>query len=141
MRGFEKLAQIGIKAIKATDQFLQHRVLLQEAGLQLLDALDRLESAERGFQRRFRSESADRDRKPAPDANRKVLLDHMSVIAAGEITRAARLLLRGEAKKTEVPDLLSWVARSMPRDFVGRPLRASVRKREAWAKKPKRNSG
>jgi len=40
-------------AIKVTDQFAQHRGLLQEAGLQLLDALDRLESAERGFQRRY----------------------------------------------------------------------------------------
>jgi hypothetical protein len=45
-------------AIQATDQFPWHRVLLQEAGLQLLDALDRRESAERAFQRRFHSKPA-----------------------------------------------------------------------------------
>lgn len=44
-------------AIQATDQFAHHPRQLQEAGVQLLDALDRLESAERGFQRRFRPES------------------------------------------------------------------------------------
>jgi hypothetical protein len=48
-------------AIKATDRFAQHPQQLQEAGLQLLDALDRLESAERGFQGRFRPESASGD--------------------------------------------------------------------------------
>src|SRR5438876_3719514 len=45
-------------AIKATDQFAHHPGQLQEVRLQLLDALDRLESAERGFQRRFRTKSA-----------------------------------------------------------------------------------
>ncbi len=50
-------------AIKVTDQFAQHRVLLQEAGLQLLDALDRLESAERGFQRCFQRKSGDSNRR------------------------------------------------------------------------------
>lgn len=48
-------------AIKSTDQFAHHPRQLQEVGLQLLDALDRLESAERGFQRRFRPESASGD--------------------------------------------------------------------------------
>ena len=41
-------------AIKATEQSAQHPEQLQEAGFQLLDALDRLESAERDFQMRFR---------------------------------------------------------------------------------------
>ncbi len=41
-------------AIKATEQFAQHPEQLQEASFQLLDALDRLESAERDFQMRFR---------------------------------------------------------------------------------------
>jgi hypothetical protein len=48
-------------AIKATDQFAHHPGQLQEAGLQLLDALGRLESAEHGFQRRFRPKSAKGD--------------------------------------------------------------------------------
>ncbi len=48
-------------AIKVTDQFAHYLRQLQEAGLQLLDALDRLESAERGFQRRFRPKSASGD--------------------------------------------------------------------------------
>jgi hypothetical protein len=41
-------------AIKATDQFAHHPQQRQEASLQLLDALDRLESEDRDFQRRFR---------------------------------------------------------------------------------------
>ncbi len=41
-------------AIKATDEFAHHPQQLQEAGLQLMDALDRLESADREFQMRFR---------------------------------------------------------------------------------------
>jgi hypothetical protein len=45
-------------AIKTTDQSVRHPGQLQEVSLQLLDALDRLESAERGFQRRFRIKSA-----------------------------------------------------------------------------------
>ncbi len=49
--------------IKATDQFAHHPRQVQEAGLQLLDALDRLESADRGFQRRFRPESESGDPK------------------------------------------------------------------------------
>jgi hypothetical protein len=50
-------------AIKATDQLAHHPHHLQEAGLQLLDALDRLESAERGFQRRFRPKTPSDDPK------------------------------------------------------------------------------
>ncbi len=45
-------------AIKASDQYANCSPQLQEAGLQLLDALDRLESADRSFQRHFRSKSA-----------------------------------------------------------------------------------
>ena len=42
-------------AIKASDQYANRPSQLQEAALQLLDALDRLESADRSFQRHFRS--------------------------------------------------------------------------------------
>jgi hypothetical protein len=45
-------------ALEATDQFARHPGQLQQVGLQLLHALDRLESAEHGFQRRFRIKSA-----------------------------------------------------------------------------------
>jgi hypothetical protein len=41
-------------AIKHTEQFAPRTDQMQEAGLQLLDALERLESADRSFQRRFR---------------------------------------------------------------------------------------
>jgi hypothetical protein len=41
-------------AIKATEEFTQQPQRLKEAGMQLVDALDRLESAEQIFQRRFR---------------------------------------------------------------------------------------
>ena len=51
-------------AIKATDQFAHHPQQLQEAGLQLLDALDRLESADRHFQIHFRKASAVERRGP-----------------------------------------------------------------------------
>ncbi len=40
-------------AIKATEQFAPRPQQLREAGLQLVDALDRLESAERDFQAKF----------------------------------------------------------------------------------------
>ncbi|SRR5579883_1619389 len=39
-------------AIKQTEQFGPHTDQMREAGLQLLDALDRLEGAERKFERR-----------------------------------------------------------------------------------------
>jgi hypothetical protein len=55
-------------AIKATDQFAHHPQQLQEAGLQLLDALDRLESADRHFQIRFRKASAVERRGPLQNA-------------------------------------------------------------------------
>ena len=42
-------------AIKHAEQFGKHSQQMREASLQLLDALDRLESAERNFQNRFRS--------------------------------------------------------------------------------------
>lgn len=41
-------------AIKHTEQFAPHTEPMQEAGLQLLDALQRLETAERRFQQRSR---------------------------------------------------------------------------------------
>lgn len=41
-------------AIKTTDPSESHLPQLREATLQLLDALDRLESADRDFQKRFR---------------------------------------------------------------------------------------
>jgi len=41
-------------AIRATEQATSNRAQLREAGLQLLDALDRLETAEHNFQKRFR---------------------------------------------------------------------------------------
>src|SRR6185437_14241909 len=43
-------------AIKHTEQFAPHTDPMQEAGLQLLDALERLETAERRFQERSRIE-------------------------------------------------------------------------------------
>ncbi len=42
-------------AIEHTEQFAPHSDQTHEVGLQLLDALERLESAERHFQRRFRA--------------------------------------------------------------------------------------
>lgn len=44
-------------AIKHTEQFGPRTDQMREAGLQLLDALTRLESAERNFQKRFRSQT------------------------------------------------------------------------------------
>lgn len=45
-------------AIKHTEQFAPHTDPMQEAGLQLLDALQRLETAERRFQERSRLEGS-----------------------------------------------------------------------------------
>jgi hypothetical protein len=42
-------------AIRSTEQFSSHSAQVREANLQLLDALDRLESADRQFQSRFRA--------------------------------------------------------------------------------------
>ena len=42
-------------AIKATEQAADQPEQLREAGLQLLDALGRLETAERSFQRKYRA--------------------------------------------------------------------------------------
>src|SRR5215469_6128359 len=47
-------------AIKHTEQFGPRTDQMREAGLQLLDALGRLESAERSFQLRFRSLGSER---------------------------------------------------------------------------------
>lgn len=40
-------------AIKQTEQFVRHSDQAREAGLRLLDALDRLEATDRHFQSRF----------------------------------------------------------------------------------------
>jgi len=45
-------------AIRQTEQFAPRTDEIREAGLQLLDALDRLQSAERRFQERFRVRGA-----------------------------------------------------------------------------------
>jgi hypothetical protein len=45
-------------AIRQTEQFAPRTDEIREAGLQLLDALDRLQRAERRFQERFRVRSA-----------------------------------------------------------------------------------
>ena len=45
-------------AIKATEQAADQPEQLREAGLQLLGALGRLETAERSFQRKFRARTA-----------------------------------------------------------------------------------
>jgi hypothetical protein len=45
-------------AIQQTEKFAPHTDHMREVGLQLLDALDRLQSAERRFQRRFRPHTA-----------------------------------------------------------------------------------
>lgn len=43
-------------AIRQTDQLAASQPVLQEVGMQLLDALDRLETAERHFQECFRGD-------------------------------------------------------------------------------------
>jgi hypothetical protein len=43
-------------AIRQTEQFARHSDEAREASLQLLDALDRLETADRHFQSRFHGE-------------------------------------------------------------------------------------
>ncbi|MGI8744396.1 MAG: hypothetical protein ACR2NN_17855 [Bryobacteraceae bacterium] len=52
-------------AIKATESTKEHRDELKEAAMQLLDALDRLEAAERRFQNRWRCQ----DRRPNGPGN------------------------------------------------------------------------
>ncbi len=47
-------------AIKQTEQFANHSAQARETALQLLDALDRLESVERRFQSRSKSPIHDR---------------------------------------------------------------------------------
>jgi len=53
-------------AIKHTEQLAPHSEQMREAGLQLLDALDRLQSAEQRFQQRFRSHSRNGGRAAGP---------------------------------------------------------------------------
>lgn len=47
-------------AIKHAEQFAPHTDAMREAGLQLLDALERLETVDRRFQRRSRNSTAGR---------------------------------------------------------------------------------
>jgi hypothetical protein len=47
-------------AIRQTDSVTANQPVLQEVGMQLLDALDRLETAERHFQERFRLDPSTR---------------------------------------------------------------------------------
>lgn len=58
-------------AIKHTEQFGPHTEQLRDAGLQLVDALDRLQSAERSFQNRFRRCLTSIDQCQAGSANGK----------------------------------------------------------------------
>jgi hypothetical protein len=51
-------------AIKATETTRERPEQLKEAGLHLLDALDRLEAAERRFQNRWRNPERTRTRQP-----------------------------------------------------------------------------
>jgi hypothetical protein len=51
-------------AIKVTEMSTERCEPLKEAGMQLLDALDRLESAERRFQDRWRASSHSKPRNP-----------------------------------------------------------------------------
>ena len=53
-------------AIKHTEQFAPQTDQMQEAGLQLLDALERLETAERRFQERSRMAAAAGPSDPRP---------------------------------------------------------------------------
>ena len=53
-------------AIKATESTKERTDQLREAGMQFLDALDRLEVAERRFQDRWRCPSSAQIRKPGP---------------------------------------------------------------------------
>ena len=48
-------------AIKQTEQFAPHTDPMREVGLQLLDALERLESADRSFQKRLRRPRRDQE--------------------------------------------------------------------------------
>jgi hypothetical protein len=49
-------------AIKTTEMSMERSEPLREAGMQLLDALERLEAAERGFQDRWRSRNHSKPR-------------------------------------------------------------------------------
>ena len=48
-------------AIKHTEQFAPHTDPMREVGLQLLDAMERLESADRSFQKRLKGPRRDQD--------------------------------------------------------------------------------
>jgi hypothetical protein len=90
--------------IKATNQFAHHPRQLQEAGLQHLDALDRLESAERGFQRRFRPKSSERQRRkyiarPEPFENRDQ--PWSAAVTSGTVNSQVFSIQNGRVKKSE----------------------------------------
>lgn len=56
-------------AIRQTDQLAANQPVLQEVGMQLLDALDRLEIAERHFQESFRCDRSQFEQPYARGAN------------------------------------------------------------------------
>ena len=66
-------------AIKATESTKERTEQLREAGMQLLDALDRLEAAERRFQDRWR----------CPDRDKKQKLDCSAMISTNGMRQAA----------------------------------------------------
>ena len=60
-------------AIKQTEQFAPHTPPMREVGLQLLDAMERLESADRSFQKRLRGPRRNQERHtPANGLDREV---------------------------------------------------------------------
>ncbi len=60
-------------AIKHTEQFASHTDPMREVGLQLLDAMERLESADRSFQKRLKGPLRNQERQtPANGLNGQV---------------------------------------------------------------------
>ncbi len=59
-------------AIRQTDQLAVNQPILQEVGMQLLDALDRLEMAERHFQELFRRSLQARANQSVPNGTLEV---------------------------------------------------------------------
>jgi len=61
-------------AIRQTEEYAPRTDQMREVGLQLLDALDRLQSAERRFQERFRVRTANANTQRAESAERKTAI-------------------------------------------------------------------
>jgi hypothetical protein len=60
-------------AIRQTEEFAPRTDQMREVGLQLLDALDRLQSADRRFQERFQVRTANANTQRAESAERKTV--------------------------------------------------------------------